>query len=250
MVHTFNITENTAARESHMHKLTKLLLFPILLCLLSSGSFAQKAARRTRASSPPVICKLSSVPKGMVVVGYNTNSTCSDGKQLLVKRPANGDIICAESPLPAGFSITTEAQGDAAGTCPKKAFLITGHASTPATARRPAESSDDTIARAFANRTSNLQVKGEGRVIRLLSDDVSGSRHQRFIVQLASGQTLLISHNIDIAPRINNLKTGDRVGFYGEYEWNAKGGVIHWTHHDPRGRHVTGWIFHKGRTYQ
>ena len=232
-----------------MQKLTKRMLLPVLLCLLTSGSLAQKARRTRTSSPPPVICELSSIPKGMVVVGYKTNPTCSDGKQLLVKRPANGDIICAESPLPTGFSITTEAQGDAAGTCPKKAFLITGRASSPATERRT-ESSDDTIARAFENRTSNLQVKGAGRVIRLLSDDMSGSRHQRFIVQLASGQTLLISHNIDLAPRINNLKTGDRVGFYGEYEWNAKGGVIHWTHHDPRGRHVTGYLTHNGKTYQ
>lgn len=233
-----------------MRKLTRPLLLPVVLCLLSSGSFAQKARRTRTSSPPPVICKLSSVPKGMVVVGYKTNSTCGDGKQLLVKRPANGDIICAESPLPTGFSITTEAQGSATGTCPKKAFLITGSASSSATERRGAESSDDTIARAFENRTSNLQVRGEGTVIRLLSDDVSGSRHQRFILQLASGQTLLISHNIDLAPRINNLTTGDRVVFYGEYEWNAKGGVIHWTHHDPRGRHVSGWVIHNGKTYQ
>ena len=233
-----------------MQKLINFLLLALLLCLLPTGSIAQKARKTRASSSPPVICKISQVPKGMVVVGYKANAACSDGTQLLVKRPANGDIICAESPVPTGFSITTEAQGDAVGTCPRKAFLITGRASSSTTERRTAQSSDDTIARAFANRTSNLQVKGEGRVIRLLADDLSGSRHQRFIVELASGQTLLISHNIDLAPRINGLKTGDRVGFYGEYEWNAKGGVIHWTHHDPRGRHVTGWIMHNGTTYQ
>lgn len=109
---------------------------------------------------------------------------------------------------------------------------------------------DDAIGRAFANRASDVQVEGKGTVVRILSDDVNGPRHQRFIVELASGQTLLITHNIDIAPRINGLEVGDRVSFNGEYVWNAKGGVIHWTHHDPRGRHVAGWIRHKGKTYQ
>jgi hypothetical protein len=84
----------------------------------------------------------------------------------------------------------------------------------------------------------------------MLPDDQDGSRHQRFIVQLASGQTVLIAHNIDIATRVDALKVGDTVRFYGEYVWNARGGVIHWTHHDPQGRHVAGWVMRDGKTYQ
>jgi hypothetical protein len=109
---------------------------------------------------------------------------------------------------------------------------------------------DGSIARAYANRASNIQVAGEGTVIRVLPDDRDGSRHQRFIVQLTSGQTLLIAHNIDIAPRLDGLTIGDCVSFNGEYIWNQKGGVIHWTHHDPEGRHAAGWLKHKGRTFQ
>jgi hypothetical protein len=84
----------------------------------------------------------------------------------------------------------------------------------------------------------------------MLADDNDGSRHQRFILEVAGGRTLLIAHNIDLAPRIAGLRAGDTVEFYGEYEWNDKGGVIHWTHHDPNGRHVDGWLKHRGRTYQ
>ncbi len=114
----------------------------------------------------------------------------------------------------------------------------------------PRHDSDKIIEAAFLGQRNNVQVRGQGTVIRVLTDDLRGSRHQRFLVQLKSGQTLLISHNIDLAPRIPELKVGDPVQFYGAYEYNPKGGVIHWTHHDPKGRHPGGWIKHKGVTYQ
>jgi hypothetical protein len=103
---------------------------------------------------------------------------------------------------------------------------------------------------AYANRRSDLQLEGAGRVTRILRDDTDGSRHQRFIVEVGSGQTVLISHNIDLAPRVEGLRVGDEVTFFGEYEWNPQGGVVHWTHHDPAGRHAGGWIRHGGRTYR
>jgi uncharacterized protein DUF3465 len=135
----------------------------------------------------------------------------------------------------------------ASGSIAQKSTRKPRRSSPPAPAKRV---DDNAIGRAFASRTSDIQVQGAGTVIRLLQDDLNGARHQRFIVQLASGQTLLITHNIDIAPRINELGVGDSVRFNGEYVWNAKGGVIHWTHHDPQGRHVTGWIVHNGKTYK
>ncbi len=103
---------------------------------------------------------------------------------------------------------------------------------------------------AFNNRQSNLQVTQQGEIIRVLSDDTKGSQHQRCIVKLSSGQTLLIAHNIDIAPRVPRMRTGEQLLFHGEYEWNEKGGVIHWTHHDPNGRHKDGWLEYQGKIYQ
>jgi len=107
-----------------------------------------------------------------------------------------------------------------------------------------------TINEIFKNQQSNVQVKGIGTVIRILSDDNQGSRHQKFILKLNSGNTLLIAHNIDLAPKIKSILKGDTVQFYGEYEWNKKGGVIHWTHRDPNKHHINGWLKHKGIVYQ
>lgn len=112
------------------------------------------------------------------------------------------------------------------------------------------QSDDSVFERAFEQHRGNFVAEGAGNVVRVLSDDNDGSRHQRFIIGLSSGQSLLIAHNIDLAPRVESLKVGDRVEFKGEYEWNDKGGTMHWTHHDPAGRHETGWIRHNGKTYQ
>ncbi len=106
------------------------------------------------------------------------------------------------------------------------------------------------IAKAYQNRLSSIQVSGSGKVITILRDDKRGIRHHKFILRLSSGQTLLIAHNIDLAPKIKTLKKGDAVQFCGEYEWDSKGGVIHWTHRDPNGRHVSGWLKHNGRKYE
>ena len=97
---------------------------------------------------------------------------------------------------------------------------------------------------------SGSQFSGNGRVTRVLSDDNIGSRHQRFILTLPSSQTILIAHNIDIAPRVPSLRVGDTISFNGIYERNSKGGVVHWTHRDPNGRHAAGWLKKNGRTYQ
>lgn len=101
----------------------------------------------------------------------------------------------------------------------------------------------------IAKRSSGVEVEGEGVVIKLLPDDREGDRHQRFIIRIASGETLLIAHNIDASARIDSLHQGDRISFRGEYEWNDRGGVVHWTHSDRRGRHAAGWLLHNGVKY-
>jgi Protein of unknown function (DUF3465) len=110
--------------------------------------------------------------------------------------------------------------------------------------------SDRELARAYREKRSEFQITLRGTVSRILPDDTQGSRHQQFVVMLSTGQTLLIAHNIDLAPRVPRLNIGDRIALRGEYIWNRKGGIIHKTHHDPDGSEPGGWIRHKGRRYE
>ncbi len=105
------------------------------------------------------------------------------------------------------------------------------------------------IEQLYATRQSGIMVEFDGVVVKLLSDDLDGSRHQRFIVKLNSGHTVLIAHNIDLAPRVP-LEKDKKVFIYGQYEWNDRGGVVHWTHKDPRGTHEEGWIQFQGQKYE
>lgn len=109
---------------------------------------------------------------------------------------------------------------------------------------------NQTVVEAFERRQSDVWVQGAGVVTKLLPDDNKGSRHQKFLVRINEKQSLLFAHNIDLSPRIDALKVGDSIEFKGEYVFNPKGGVIHWTHHDPKGQHAGGWIKHQGNTFE
>ena len=116
------------------------------------------------------------------------------------------------------------------------------------------------VQEAFSQRKSDVSLTTEGKVVRILEDDHEGIHHQRFIVQLFSGQTVLVAHNLERAYRAP-IKMGDKVEVHGTYAWNKFGGVIHNTHHDDRDscrklnsgkvvcgpQHEDGWIVFVGK---
>ena len=109
---------------------------------------------------------------------------------------------------------------------------------------------DAAIVSDFQNHQSTVEVTADGTVVRLLPDRASSTgTHERFIVKLSSGDlTVEVEHNISIGNRVP-LKEGDHVVVHGEYIWNAQGGLIHFTHHDPQGTHEGGYIQDNGKTY-
>ena len=108
----------------------------------------------------------------------------------------------------------------------------------------------DRLRQAVEGREERVWMTLEGEVVKVLADDLEGSRHQRFLFDVAPGiPTLKLSHNIDLAPRIP-MGEGDTFVTRGRYEWNEFGGVIHWTHHDPDGDIEGGWVEFEGERYE
>lgn len=105
------------------------------------------------------------------------------------------------------------------------------------------------IRNAKNNTNAQFWVGFNGKIIHKLKDDLSGSRHQKFLISLSSDITLLVAHNIDLASRVP-IEKGDSISLYGRYEWNNRGGMMHWTHHDPKGKKKGGWIKANGQVYR
>lgn len=98
------------------------------------------------------------------------------------------------------------------------------------------------------------EVTIEGTVAQVLPNQKSlTGLHERFILDVHTGsgdqQLILVAHNIDIAPQVP-LQEGDDVIVHGDLELDPQGPVIHWTHHDPSGRHPPGFIKVHGQTYE
>jgi hypothetical protein len=110
---------------------------------------------------------------------------------------------------------------------------------------------DAAIVQDFQSHRSHVEVTADATVVQVLPDRVSVTgTHEQFIIRLTSGDlTLLVEHNLSIAPRAP-VAVGDHVIVHGEYIWNTQGGLIHFTHHDPDGRHEGGFIQENGTTYQ
>lgn len=106
------------------------------------------------------------------------------------------------------------------------------------------------IVEAYGAHRNLPQVQGSGIVVKVLKDDTNGSQHQKFLLKVSDNITILIAHNIDLAPRVADIQEGDIVSFNGEYIYTPKGGTVHWTHKDPRGNHAAGWLEHKAKKYE
>jgi hypothetical protein len=114
----------------------------------------------------------------------------------------------------------------------------------------PVASDNAAVQRAFEDHNDGVELTITGTVDRILSDlgGPSGP-HERFIVLLMDVKmTVLVEHNLSIAPRVP-VAAGEGIVVHGEYVWNAQGGLVHFTHHDPDRSHEGGYILYAGKRY-
>jgi hypothetical protein len=106
---------------------------------------------------------------------------------------------------------------------------------------------------AWRRQLSHVEVTASGSVARVLGTSSGPSGvHESFLVHLRGagghGLTVRVEDNVDLTGPIP-LAAGDDVEVRGEYIYDSSGGLIHYTHNDPRGRHPGGYVRAEGRTF-
>lgn len=138
------------------------------------------------------------------------------------------------------------------GAMPARRFLPCIAAILAVAACAATESPNDAVVcSAYSGGRSGVEVVADGTVTRVLGTEQGRvSPHEGFLVRLASGcsLTVRVEANTDFTGAIP-LGIGEHVLVKGEYEYYPRGGVIHWTHRDPRGRHDNGYIEAGGHSY-
>lgn len=107
---------------------------------------------------------------------------------------------------------------------------------------------------AWRDARSHVEVTLEGSVARVLGTRMGrSSRHEGFLVHLSGGDgrglTVRVEDNVDLTGPIP-LTEGRFVEVRGEYVYDARGGLVHYTHRDPRARHAAGYVLVDGKFYQ
>lgn len=110
---------------------------------------------------------------------------------------------------------------------------------------------DAAVCAAFSAQRSGVEVVAQGSVTHVLGVQAGrSSPHEGFLLRLDSGCAIVVrvEVNTDFTGTIP-LSIGQRVLVKGDYEYYSRGGVIHWTHRDPRGRHENGYVDAGGTLY-
>jgi hypothetical protein len=119
-------------------------------------------------------------------------------------------------------------------------------------AGQPEKPDNAFVCQSFSSQASKQEVLAEGRIAYVLgtSNGPSGE-HEGFLLKLSGDCDLLVrvETNVDITGPVP-LRAGETVTVKGEYEFEPTGGVVHWTHHDPAGRHIGGYVLAAGKLYQ
>jgi hypothetical protein len=94
-----------------IHVIT-LCAFGLLLTKVALGQKRSAKAAATKQANTAA-CKGQLIPKGLVIVGYKSSAKCGENSEIIVKKPADAEIVCDTSPVPDGYHVISQ-QGSAA----------------------------------------------------------------------------------------------------------------------------------------
>ena len=106
---------------------------------------------------------------------------------------------------------------------------------------------------AWAQQRSGVEVTASGSVAKVLGTRRGPSGyHTGFLLHLRGaegrGLTVRVEDNVDLTGPLP-IRAGDDAEVRGEYIYDPRGGLIHYTHRDPRGRHAGGYVRLNNRMY-
>jgi hypothetical protein len=116
---------------------------------------------------------------------------------------------------------------------------------------QPEQPDNAAICGDYGSQSTNQEVIARGKVADILGtrSGRSGS-HEGFLLKLDGDcdLTLKVETNVSITGPVP-IRRGEIVIVKGEYVYDPLGGILHWTHHDPEGRHIAGYVVSDGKTY-
>jgi hypothetical protein len=130
----------------------------------------------------------------------------------------------------------------------KRLFSVAAIAFALASCGAGAQSVQSALSSCSSNTAGHAEVYiPDAIVTRILGERASRSGvHEGFIIR-AGERSFKVEDNVDITGPIP-LRRGNTVSLLGQLECDDY--VIHWTHHDPRGRHPSGYVKVNGKTYE
>lgn len=125
-----------------------------------------------------------------------------------------------------------------------------GPGRAPVAVASPSQPDDAAIVQAQAAQAQKVELTVTAPVLKLLREENYREPHQRFLLSLSNGTTVLVANDLKYGTYVPNLRPGALLRLHGEYIWNEKGGVLHWTHLSDEPRHESGYIDYNGWRYQ
>lgn len=98
-------------------------------------------------------------------------------------------------------------------------------------------------------RMVHFLVAADVQVVRILEDDESGAKHQRFYVKLSDGSEVFAVYSLEEKRRRVPVRLGVQVTLAGEFKWTRFGGLMHWLHEDTKDRRPDGYVELNGIRY-